>query len=241
MSAFSAISATGGGSDDVNACAVARGESLLSTEDSNAGGGSARVVSPANGVVAGLASSSVGAAVAGGADSAVVGINAGGGRENGPPSNHICPFIQEPPLNAVHFDVGNPTKQVYNRSSLYRYISIPGIRSAFWNVVHPFSRKMIPRHAALDSMHPAAPELLLQLHCEQALLGLPLEDENPLTNEDRARYGKTMVAMQARYAIPLLCYFLFIIISFIKTHFSLDEHTSMKSLPMTQRTWKASP
>jgi hypothetical protein len=71
MSAFSAISATGGGSDDVNAHANARGESLLST-DSNMGGWSARVVSPANGVAAGSASSSVGAAVAGGADSAVV-------------------------------------------------------------------------------------------------------------------------------------------------------------------------
>jgi hypothetical protein len=78
MSAFSAISATGGGSGDVNTHANARGESLLST-DSNTGGGSARVVSPANEVAAGLASSSVGAAVVVGADSAVVGIDAGGG------------------------------------------------------------------------------------------------------------------------------------------------------------------
>jgi hypothetical protein len=81
-------------------------------------------------------------------------------------------------------------------------------------------------------MRPASPELLLQLHRKQVLLGLPLEDENPLTNEDRARYDKIMVAMQARYAIPSLCYFLFIVISSIKTHFSLDKHTSMKLLPM---------
>jgi hypothetical protein len=90
-------------------------------------------------------------------------------------------------------------------------------------------------------MRPASPELLLQLHCKQALLGLPLEDKNPLTNEDRARYDETMVATQARYAIPLLCYYLFIVISFINTHFSLDKYTLMKSLPMTQRTQKASP
>jgi hypothetical protein len=47
-------------------------------------------------------------------------------------SQHLCPITQEPPFDAVHFDV--PTaegatilnQQVYKRSALYQYIATPG-------------------------------------------------------------------------------------------------------------------
>ena len=160
MSAFfAAISDTGGGSassattaamaaagagPNVYARAVVRGaESLLSTEDhSSAGGGGARVVSPVNGVTAGPDNSfSVGAAVTGEGDSAAAAAAAaaavagGGVREDQDiPNQHICPLVQEPPFDAVHFDVPSangttttPTsQQVYEKSALYRFVGTQG-------------------------------------------------------------------------------------------------------------------
>jgi hypothetical protein len=97
MSAFfAAVSDTGGGSaslattaataaagagPNVYARAVARGESLLSTEDhSSAGGEGARVVSPVDRVTAGPDNSfSVGDAVTGEGDSAAAAAPGGGG------------------------------------------------------------------------------------------------------------------------------------------------------------------
>ena len=107
-SATTAATAAAGAGPNVYARAVARGESLLSTEDhSSAGGEGARVVSPVNGVTAGPDNSfSVGAAVTGEGDSVVVATSGGGVREDQDiPSQHICPLVQEPPFDAVHFDV----------------------------------------------------------------------------------------------------------------------------------------
>ncbi len=48
------------------------------------------------------------------------------------PSQHLCPITQEPPSDAVHFNVPTtdgamiPNQQVYKRSALYRYIATPG-------------------------------------------------------------------------------------------------------------------
>jgi hypothetical protein len=48
------------------------------------------------------------------------------------PSQHLCPITQEPPFDAVHFNVPTadgatiPNQQVYKRSALYRYIATPG-------------------------------------------------------------------------------------------------------------------
>jgi hypothetical protein len=48
------------------------------------------------------------------------------------PSQHLCPITQEPPFDAVHFDVPTadgatiPNQQVYKRSALYRFIATPG-------------------------------------------------------------------------------------------------------------------
>ncbi len=46
------------------------------------------------------------------------------------PSQHICPLKQEPPVIAVYFDIpnidGTLSKQVFERSDLYRWIATPG-------------------------------------------------------------------------------------------------------------------
>ncbi len=48
------------------------------------------------------------------------------------PSQHLCPITQEPPFDAVHFNVPTadgatiPNQQVYKRSALNRYIATPG-------------------------------------------------------------------------------------------------------------------
>ncbi len=52
------------------------------------------------------------------------------------PSQHMCPIIQEPPFDPVHFNVPNPNGttipnvQVYKQSALYRCIATPGTLSA---------------------------------------------------------------------------------------------------------------
>ena len=153
---FAAISDTGGGSassattaataavgagPNVYARAVTRGEALLSTEDlSSSGGEGARVVSPVNGVTAGPDNAfSVGAAVTG----------EGEVREDQDiPSQHICPLVQEPPFDAVHFDVPStngttttPTsQQVYEKSAPYRFVGTQGDLSLRRTLTHPFSR-----------------------------------------------------------------------------------------------------
>jgi hypothetical protein len=59
------------------------------------------------------------------------------------PCHHLCPITQEPPFDAVHFDVPTanvatiPNQQVYERSSLYRYIATPGTLSARRNIIPP--------------------------------------------------------------------------------------------------------
>ena len=65
------------------------------------------------------------------------------------PSQHLCPIIQEPPFDAVHFDVPTANgatirnQQVYERSALYRFIATPGTLRAFRNIIHPFTRARI--------------------------------------------------------------------------------------------------
>ena len=80
-SATTAATAAAGAGPNVYARAVAKEESLLSTEDhSSAGGEGACVVSPVNGVTAGPDNSfSVGAAVTGEGDSAAAAAATGGG------------------------------------------------------------------------------------------------------------------------------------------------------------------
>ena len=116
-----------------------------------------------------------------------------------PSSRQLCPFDQVPPFVAVHFDVDVLTEQVYERSQLFRNISIMGIGRARQGIVHPFTREVIPRHLAWSHVQTVSPELQAELHRLRTLQGLPLSDENPLTTEERAQFDATMLAVQARY------------------------------------------
>ena len=114
------------------------------------------------------------------------------------PSQHLCPIIQEPPFDAVHFDVPTANgatirnQQVYERSALYRFIATPGTLRAFRNIIHPFTRAPIARNSALDFVRPVDPALQETLHSERLALGLLLEDDNPLNDNDRSLYDQTM-------------------------------------------------
>jgi hypothetical protein len=117
------------------------------------------------------------------------------------PSQHLCPITQEPPIDAVNFDVPTangamiPNQQVYERLALYRYIATPGILSARRNIIHPFTRAPIARNRAWDFVLPV--DLVLQetLHREQLALGLLLGDDNPLNDNDQVLYEKNHEGM----------------------------------------------
>ena len=114
------------------------------------------------------------------------------------PSQHLCPIIQEPPFDAVHFDVPTANgatirnQQVYERSALYRFIATPGTLRAFRKIIHPFTRAPIARNRALEFVRPVDPALQETLHSERLALGLLLEDDNPLNDNDRSLYDQTM-------------------------------------------------
>lgn len=119
--------------------------------------------------------------------------------DDAPTSRQLCPFDQVPPFVAVHFDVDVLTEQVYERSQLFRNISIMGIGRARLGIVHPFTREVISRHLAWSHVRTVSPELQAELHRLRTLHGLPLADENPLTTVERAQFDATMLAVQARY------------------------------------------
>ena len=117
---------------------------------------------------------------------------------NNIPSQHLCPIIQEPPFDAVQFDVPTANcatirnQQVYKRSALYRFIATLGTLRAFRNIIHPFTRAPIARNSALDFVRPVDPALQETLHSERLALSLLLEDDNPLNDNDRSLYDQTM-------------------------------------------------
>jgi hypothetical protein len=129
--------------------------------------------------------------------------------DDAPTSRQLCPFDQVPPFVAVHFDVDVLTEQVYERSQLFRNISIMGIGRARRGIVHPFTREVIPWHLAWSHVRTVSPELQAELHRLRTLQGLPLADENPLTTEERAQFDATMLAVQARYVHTFLMLSLF--------------------------------
>ncbi len=100
------------------------------------------------------------------------------------------PQIQEPPFDPVHFDVPNPNGttipnvQVYEQSALYQCIATPGTLIAQRNIIHPLTRVPIARNKAWDYVRPVDSALLETLHRKRLVLGLLLEDENPLTEDD---------------------------------------------------------
>ena len=128
------------------------------------------------------------------------------------PSQHMCPLTREPPFDAVHFDVPDgasvttaANQQVYERSALFRCIATQGTLSAFRNIFHPLTRARIARTRALSYVLPVSSSLLATLHRERLMLNLPLEDDNPLNDDDRALYERTMISCAAR-CVYLLCF-----------------------------------
>ncbi len=114
------------------------------------------------------------------------------------PTQHLCLITQEPPFDAVNFDVPTangatiPNQQVYERSALYRYIATPGTLSTRRNIIHPFTRGPTAWNRAWDFVLPVDPVLQETLHHERLALGLLLGDDNPLNDNDRVLYVQTM-------------------------------------------------
>jgi hypothetical protein len=116
------------------------------------------------------------------------------------PSQHICPIVRDPPFEAVHFDLpstnGTTTapinQQVYERSALYRFVGTRSAMSSTTTLSHPLTRVQIERNRAWGYVRPVAPDLQATLHSERLALGLPLEDDNPLNDEDYSRYEEVM-------------------------------------------------
>ena len=85
---------------------------------------------------------------------------------NPPSSNdfsdmHVCPITQEPPVDAVTFDIEdrnhNTSQQVFERSALFRHIATQG--SMFHGnrmVRHPNTGGEVRRDHALNLMHPVS-------------------------------------------------------------------------------------
>jgi hypothetical protein len=115
------------------------------------------------------------------------------------PSQHVCPIIFEPPFMGVHFNVSNLyAHHVFERSAIFRHIATPGAMLARRNVLHPITKEMVPRDSAWNFVRCIDPVLQETLHRERLALGLPLEDADPINDNDRALYEQTMVAIRSR-------------------------------------------
>jgi hypothetical protein len=108
------------------------------------------------------------------------------------PSQHFCLITPEPPFDDVHFDVPTangatlPNQQVYERSALYRCIATPSTSRR--NTIHPFTVAPIARSRAWDFVNLVDPTLQETLHCERLVIGLLLEDDNPLIYNNQDLY-----------------------------------------------------
>jgi hypothetical protein len=116
---------------------------------------------------------------------------------DGIPSQHICSIVREPPFEAVYFDVENAggalLEQVFERSSLYRYISFNNeIGHAGRDVMHPINQQFVPRVLVLALFRSVTAELQNILHREQQALGLPLVDTAPIKHVDEERYRRML-------------------------------------------------
>jgi len=113
---------------------------------------------------------------------------------NGVPSQHICCIVREPPFEAVYFNVENAggglLEQVFERTSLYRYISFHKLSEGVirGDVMHPIIQQFVPRKSVLALFRPVTPELQNNLHQEQRALSLQLVDTDPINDIDERRY-----------------------------------------------------
>ena len=67
-------------------------------------------------------------------------------------------------------------------------------------------QQFVSRSVAWDFVRPACEELQALLHRERVALDLSLEDENPLTDEDRSQYAETMRSSVDRFVFLLFCF-----------------------------------
>ncbi len=90
-------------------------------------------------------------------------------------SQHICPLMQEPPVVGVYFNVPNrnrdTTKQVFERSQLYRWIATPGNLRFRQNNSHPINQQYVPHPSVWNLVCPTTPDLQALLHQESRETG----------------------------------------------------------------------
>ena len=105
------------------------------------------------------------------------------------PGHLICPFLTEPPPEAVYLiDPENEdihsALQVFNRNSLLRFASRPGILDAALHIIHPITREQIRRDRVEGMIRPVSVDIQQRINDVRLQHGLGLEDEDPWTELD---------------------------------------------------------
>lgn len=80
--------------------------------------------------------------------------------DNDIPSFYVCPYILDPPVQVVYFDVpgsdGQISPQVFEYSQLYRDITILGRITPFQSIRHSLNGGWICHDQALALVHPVS-------------------------------------------------------------------------------------
>ena len=125
------------------------------------------------------------------------------------PLMNLCPFlINEPPVSGAYFGVpgsdGQLSRQLFEYSRLYRYISTMGSGRALRSVHHPMTGGWIKRVQAMILIRRVSPELQGQLNVERRQRGLPTEDELPLLEQDYLNNNAMMRCVLTLYVFLFL-------------------------------------
>ena len=114
-----------------------------------------------------------------------------------------CSYTKQPPYRAVYLNIpgadGHMSVQVFEYTALYRSISITGFYSQYRNLRHPIiggerGVGFIDRRRALEVVVDVEPHIQERISRERELLKLPPDE--PLVDEDRAKYEETMAKME---------------------------------------------
>lgn len=121
-----------------------------------------------------------------------------------------CPITQEPPFDPVHLDIPDDqnqiSEQVYSTSAIFQMISTRGWYGvAVRNLVHPLNCQIVPRTIAMTYVRNASNELQNIIHVLRRRLNLPMEDDQPITDADRAEYDETLAFCAQRYVFLYIC------------------------------------
>lgn len=119
--------------------------------------------------------------------------------ENEFPSILTCPICMVPPANGVRFDIEDSnhqmSPQVFEESSLFRYISTTGLIFMYRNVKHPLTSATVRRDRALMRVIKVSRETQERINRQRRHMGLSLEDPSPITQDDHNRYNETIRAV----------------------------------------------